>query len=420
MKYIKKISSEGNFYYILLPKKTSAVYIDINLKSGYVNESNKEYGIAHLLEHYIIGSLKKLDNFIEVGGSIGKEDMNYFLKPNKSRIINDAQIFIKSILKSQFLDETLFQKEKETVINELLVKMNSPTIFLEEIILKERIADKRCRYIRDIETMIKNIKRVSLRDLQKYYRKFFVKKNLIITISGYQLDSEVIKKINYFISECKLPEGINREIPTQCIYSRFKITKLKKDIGKGIINIVLTFPLFNPQKIRTLQRIKLNILSYLLSTSSDSFLNHLREVGIYTLTSEKILLKGLGIIYFSTSLRKKKLLPFLKAINRVIKELKSKETPKKKLKILLNQIKQSEKRAFNNNLERREWVNFDLLRYGKLVTLKEDLEIIDKITPQSIKLMAQEIFQRDLVNIIIIGEEVQRISESKIIKLLDF
>lgn len=420
MIYIKKVSSKNNFYYILLPKRTSLVYIDINLKSGYVNENNKEYGIAHLLEHYLIGNIKKLDNFIEVGGSIWKEDMNYFLKSNKSRIINDAQIFIKSILKSQFLDENLFQREKEAVINELYVKMNKPDIFLEEIMLKERVKDKKCRYIRDIEKMIKNIKRVSLKDLRKYYQKFFVKKNLVITISGFQLDSNIIKKINYFISECNLPKGINKNAPPQCVYSEFRIKKLKKDIGKGIIAIILSFPIFNPQKIETSQRIKLNILSYLLSNSSDSFLNHLREEGIYNLSTEKILLRGLGIIYFSTRLKKQKFLSFLRVINRAIKELKSNEISKKKLNILLNQIKQSEKRAFNNNLERREWVNFDLLHYGKLVTLKEDLETIDRITPQSIKLMAQEIFKRDLVNIIIVGKEAQRKGIREIRKYLDF
>ena len=54
MNYIKEISLKDNLYFIKLPNKTDKVYLDILVKSGYVEETDKEFGMGHLLEHYLI------------------------------------------------------------------------------------------------------------------------------------------------------------------------------------------------------------------------------------------------------------------------------------------------------------------------------------------------------------------------------
>jgi predicted Zn-dependent peptidase len=115
-----------------------------------------------------------------------------------------------------------------------------------------------------------------------------------------------------------------------------------------------------------------------------------------------------------------KLLVFLKLINGAIKELKNKEISRNKLNLFLRQIKQSEKRAFNDNLERINWINYDLIHYDRLMPIEEDLKIIDQITTRGLKAIARKVFKKDLVNIIIIGENVEKIEKDKIKKALDF
>ena len=41
MNYIKEISLKDNLYFIKLPNKTDKVYLDILVKSGYVEETDK-------------------------------------------------------------------------------------------------------------------------------------------------------------------------------------------------------------------------------------------------------------------------------------------------------------------------------------------------------------------------------------------
>jgi predicted Zn-dependent peptidase len=420
MDYIKIISASDNFYYIKLPQKTSKVYLDINLRSGYAEENDKEFGMGHLLEHYLIGALRELrgSNHIKISGSIGQESMIYSLDSSASKIRDEAEVFIKSILKPEFLNKQLFQLEKEALINELYIKLDSSYIVMKETVLAQRV-NKKCRYARNTNDQIKNIRKFNLEDLEKYHRKFFVRKNIIITISGYQLKPQIVQKIYSFVKEYKLSTKPVGHSSTKCLYSKFGIKIIKKDIREGLNTAILTFPAYD-NKIKPAQRIILDILGCLLSGSPDGLLKQLRQLGIYGLNYRKIAWRNMGMMFFYTSLTNQKLLLFLILMNKAIKELKNKEIPKAKLKIFLNQIKQSEKKAFNSNIDRLNWINYDLVHYGKVIPIEEDLKIIDEITTKTLKTTAKNILKKDKANIIIIGKNIKRIEKDKIRRILDF
>ena len=126
------------------------------------------------------------------------------------------------------------------------------------------------------------------------------------------------------------------------------------------------------------------------------------------------------MIYFYSFIPDEKILPLLELFNQAIKELKNKEISKKKLDELKKQVKESDKNAFEDNLDRINWINYDLIYYGKVTPIKEDLKIIDKITTQSLKAEANNIFKKEKVNVIIIGKNTNKVQKDKIKKLLDF
>jgi len=420
MDYIKKISATDNFYYIKLPRKTSKVYLDINLRSGYAQENDKEFDIGHLLEHYLIGVLRRSEGnkYIKIAGSIGQESTIYSLDSSASKIIDETQVFIKSILKPEFFNKQLFQLEKEALINELYIKLNSSYTAMKEIILAQRV-NKKCRYVRSTNDQIKNIRKINLEDLEKYHRKFFVRKNIVITVSGYQLKPRIIQKIYSFVKKYKLSTKLVGHSFTKCSYSKFGIKTIKRDIRKELSTVVLSFPAYD-NKTKPAQRIILGILARLLSDSPNGLLNQLRQLGIYSLNYKKIVWRNMGMVFFYSPIANQKLLPFLNLMNEAIKGLKNKEIPKTKLRIFLKQIKQSEKKAFNNNLDRLDWINYDLVHYGRVIPIKEDLRIIEKITTKTLKITAKNILKKDMVNIIIIGKNIKKIEKNKIRGILDF
>lgn len=152
MNYIKEISLKDNLYFIKLPNKTDKVYLDILVKSGYVEETDKEFGMGHLLEHYLIRMLRNIEKpkRLQVEGSIGKEDMKFSLYSSLAEITEQGQDFINTILKPEFTDKQAFQSEKEVLINELYIKIGDLENLLEQAVLTERV-DKQCHYTRTRE-----------------------------------------------------------------------------------------------------------------------------------------------------------------------------------------------------------------------------------------------------------------------------
>ena len=420
MNYIKEISLKDNLYFIKLPNKTDKVYLDILVKSGYVEETDKEFGMGHLLEHYLIRMLRNIEKpkRLQVEGSIGKEDMKFSLYSSLAEITEQGQDFINTILKPEFTDKQAFQSEKEVLINELYIKIGDLENLLEQAVLTERV-DKQCHYTRTREDQIRNIKKIKLEGLEKYHQKFFTKGNIVFTLSAYQLKPQVIQEILSCIKKCRLTAKPVKYGLGKCKYSKFKIKFIKSNNHSKLNSLGISFPIYST-KIRPAQRTPLRILGHLLSNTLDGLLKELRVLGIYDLDYTKLVWRNMGMIYFYSFIPDEKILPLLELFNQAIKELKNKEISKKKLDELKKQVKESDKNAFEDNLDRINWINYDLIYYGKVTPIKEDLEIIDKITTQSLKAEANNIFKKEKVNVIIIGKNTNKVQKDKIKKLLDF
>ena len=91
MNYVKKILSDPSFYYIPLPQKSTEVYLEINLKSGYSTGHKTKVGLGHLLEHYLIGGFLKSEKSrrLQIGGIITRDTTNYYLKSTKSKLFKN-------------------------------------------------------------------------------------------------------------------------------------------------------------------------------------------------------------------------------------------------------------------------------------------------------------------------------------------
>jgi len=127
MNYARRILSNPAFYYIPLPQKSRDIFLEVNLKTGYAEENDCEFGLGHLLEHYIIGELLKKckKGSIKTNATISKNTTNYYLKSTKSKLLKESKIFLESVLNPNFSDDILFRQEKESIINELNSKLNS-------------------------------------------------------------------------------------------------------------------------------------------------------------------------------------------------------------------------------------------------------------------------------------------------------
>lgn len=419
--YAKKLNSNPDFYYIPLPKRSKEVFLEINLRTGNAQENDKDLGLGHLLEHYLIGSFSKdkKSKLMEYGGAIYKEQTNYWLKSSKKKILEDSRYFLDAILNPEFSNKKVFISEKEAALNELSSKINSLDEKGDIIMLKERFSGN-CQYTRTKIEEYKNIKNKNLKDVKNYYNKYFFKSNVLITLGAYNLDDKTIKEIRGTIRKYSLPSAKIKLKDCSCKSSSFKISLIKNNIIKKDLALLLTFAYLGAEELKPWERMTRNAICDMLSGSKIGIFDELREVGIYKLNDDNIVWKNNGIIIFATILPKKKIKIFLNIFIKKLKEIKSGLISRKNLRKILSDYKRTAKNSFNNNEKRLEWITYDILTYNKIMPLEEDIKNIKKININYIKNLANKLFVKEKLNLLLIGDNIKNINKKEVKKLLKF
>lgn len=419
---IKKISNKPTFYQINLPEKTEKIYLDINLKTGYADEDEKMFGVGHLIEHYLMCLLfeKKDGKNLSTNAQVGLGSTNYSLISTNKKILKEIKTFLDSVLKPNFNEAGLFNREKKVIENELRTKLNFNHRKVFDLILKKRFENK-CYYSRDFSEQIKNIRNKKITHIQEYYNQFFNNQNIVFTLSGYKLDKKMVEKIFDIVKDYKISSENRTKTKQQiCNYSKFCVVKSSKIQLNNDVLLVVSFPLFKNTEIDQKEKIIINMIEKFLSYSDLSFAKKIRNIGIYSSDFDWFSWKEAGLVIFSITVPEQKLYNFIEIFNNSICELKNGLIDQKELNYAKKKAIQNTKNAFKNNINRLNWITHDLLTLGKVVLPKEDVRDIKNIDRKSIANIIKKLFVLEKANIIFVGKKLENIKTEEIKKAFKF
>jgi predicted Zn-dependent peptidase len=405
-KAFKKVNE--NFYIVDFPNKTKEVYFDIYSKSGYFDESEKEFGIGHLLEHYLIESIPNKEKLEFVNGSINSDFMNYYVKSDTKNAVRDIEILLKGILLPKFDNENLLKREKGVIENEILSKKDIK-IDAFNFLLKQNFGDN-FLYARDKKNQIANTKNVKLSDLKNHYEKVFNTKNVFFVLSGYELDKNTEKKISDLVNGHKLSKHNKGVVKVKI--SEFQKNKLIKN-SKYYWNNELVFNLcFNlPIKIRKSHK-DLKTLTMIRDYLEDQkfyFAKEMREIGVYSVSLDRMMWKNSGIIVLSAEIDREKIPMLKRGILNFLNNLEKDGISKSDILKLRKMQKDRLEKSFADNMKRLNWISNDLLFHTGITLLKDDLIELKEIDSNYIKKFSKQIFDIKKSNIVIFGKGSDKI-----------
>jgi zinc protease len=178
-------------------------FVSIIVFTGSVFENPKEKGISHFIEHLIFKgskystSLKNLNNKLNHNGmNVNAATSNFFTYYH----ISTPNIYIKEAIATliQIVFNPLFRdkdinSERKVVINELMERMNNPVSFAANAGLKI-IYKKDNPIIHPIIGYIPILEKITKKDIQDYYNKYYIPQNIIFFTSTFK-PKDTIKKI---------------------------------------------------------------------------------------------------------------------------------------------------------------------------------------------------------------------------------
>ena len=192
MQFAKTVLSNGlRVITIPMPSVPSAT-VTVWVKAGSRNEEKRNNGISHFLEHMGFKGSKKRPTAKEIsevidgiGGEFnagtGKEYTNYYVKCRKDDI-EVAFDILSDMLINPILENKEIEREKGTIIEEIRMYEDTPMMKIgdtfEELIYGGHSLGM------DIAGTENSVQGIGYRDFIDYRKKYYIAKNMIITVAG--------------------------------------------------------------------------------------------------------------------------------------------------------------------------------------------------------------------------------------------
>ena len=176
---------------ILDPRPTEAAVIEVQINVGSNHENKKQAGMTHLIEHMLFEgtttrTAQQISNAIEsVGGEFNaattQERTFYYIYIPKQHLTTAINI-MADIIKNPTFDQAILKKEKNVVLNEILVVNDDPkqyqwVIFLNTLFTKHEAKNP-------VSGNAEAIKKMTREDILAYYTKYYTPANMTISLTG--------------------------------------------------------------------------------------------------------------------------------------------------------------------------------------------------------------------------------------------
>jgi predicted Zn-dependent peptidase len=199
---------------------------------GSLNDYKKQYGMAHLLEHFLFRSkLEGSDESVEErlythGGTVNAETSttytSYFLNSHKDDALKAIQ-YIGRVICDLSLDEEIFSQEKEVVHEEI----GDWNLFSKNLWDSSKLSilgiPKKYHY--PVIGSNQSLEKIGIRDLINFYEKHYTPENIVLSVVGNFEKDKMKDQINkYFLN---LPKTRSKKLKRV----RFRIEGPKIESG---------------------------------------------------------------------------------------------------------------------------------------------------------------------------------------------
>ncbi len=352
------------------------VSVQIWVKTGSANETEREAGISHLIEHMMFKGTKKrktgeIARCIErLGGNINAytsfDQTVYYVNIPSKHIDMALDVLLDAIQYSLF-DPVELKREKEVVLEEYRRYLDLPNRRLIKEMM--RLCYKVHPYRRPVIGYEKNIRSFKREDILRYIDKWYTPNNIIIVAVGDFNPAKVLSEIKEITKRFPRRRGTTLIRPTEP-----KQKCLRKKVLYGNVHQLYMDMFWHVPSIKHKDTPILDLISYILSNGRLSRLYKRLKVEsdlVRSIDSGIYLLKDPGIFYIGALLRPK---DFQKTLNIIFLEIGSIRNEY----VSEKELKKAKRQAVADFIYGMESMSGQARTLGLFETLGGDFHDVDK------------------------------------------
>ncbi len=384
-----------------------SVALGIFIKNGSTNETNKNNGISHFIEHMLFkGTHKRTSKDIaeemdNIGGQLNaftsKEYTCYYARVLDTHIDTAIDVLTDMLFNSKF-DDIDIEKESKVILEEISMYEDSPDDIIFTKLQKEIWKDSSLGYgILGTKENVSNFKR---QDFFDYMNEKYVGENIVIAIAG-SFDKEKIL-CNIKEKMMHMPKGKpSLEANNKYIYTPSR-TKIYKDIEQLHLAIV-----FDGISIKDKYNYSMSLLNTIIGGGMSSILfqkvreEHGLAYSIYSYNNSYV---NNGLFNIYVALNKSQLQKTISIIYEEINNLKNNKITKEQIEKTKEQLKSNYIMGLESTSNRMSSIGRSKILIDKIKTPDEIIQEVDLIKKEDIDYLIDKVFNMDKMSISLVGK----------------
>ncbi|HEX9502947.1 MAG TPA: pitrilysin family protein [Patescibacteria group bacterium] len=420
--YEKKILKNGLTLLAVPIEGAASITMSIFVKAGSRYEEKRINGISHFLEHlHFKGTknypnAKKLSETVDqIGGEFnantGKEHTQYFIRSAYEHL---PLVFgvLTDMLQNPIFDEREMEREKGVIIEEINMYKDNPQIHVESLFEETLWRDQPLG--RDIAGSAEVIRSIKRPDILDFRNRFYQPSNMIIAISG-NFNQKLLEDL---VEEHWTGVPNKKASGFKAVYEKQSVPRLS--VENKVTEQAHMIVGFCAYAYRHKLNYPLRILSTVLGggMSSRMFLRIRERMGLayYVSTSFNNYLDT-GDFFVQSGLKVASAPQALEVILDELRKVRDQGITAKELKKAQEYIKGKIALAMEDPHEKLEWYLGQEAFTGRIRTIKQAFEELDKVTVTQVKQVSEELIQNDQLNMAIVGPFADKSVFEKKLKL---
>ena len=248
---------------------------------------------------------------------------------------------------------------------------------------------------------VKDVKNITIEDLKRFYRKYFVPKNMIISFCGKFTEPEVVKYVKSYFKFEDRDLKFKSPLKKLVFSDNFGKTYLKKDLKQAYIYI-----LFPSEGYFGKDYYALRVLSFILGGNLTSILpvKIRKEKGLaYSIFSTNYTMVEGGVFVIGLQTENKNCNEAIKTILKVLDDLKKKGLTKKQIENAKNFFEGSIYIGLQSTYLLASNISDGIFLHKTMPPWDYDVKMIKKVTQKQVNNLIKKIFNKDKMVISIVG-----------------
>ena len=393
----------------------NVVAVNILFNVGSANETEKEQGYSHFIEHLLFKSsenystMEIMDKLSYYGADFNaytsRMVTRYIFKCLKENFENCFEIYADMIIRPKFDDEEI-DKERNVVIEEMKKCDDDPVEVLYRTVMNNYYNGS--SYAHDELGTEEIISNVSREELLSYKNKHYTANNCIISVVG-NIDFEELDRIvqKYFVSAFNKknePYKVDRVEIVPNIINKYDVVE-RDDNQANVCVHIKSVSAVNDKKYIA------DLYSSILGNSQNSRLYKIirEELGlVYTVYAFSDMVSVTGGIFIMLGTRPKNVKKAIFEIKRIIKELAENGVTEEEFERVKNLKKSVLEYSTETNADIAEANGSMMHLFERCKTLEERKAQIENVSLEDVNEFAKVIANEEMFNVVAVGKKLNK------------